>query len=149
MCNIILQSFKSCQLYTFLFKSFKSFSKLELLLIHSVNTLKNTKWPLKESFVLLHKKGYFLYRSQLLFIGAWLVMIALLRTISAQKNFLYYALKTYRYYLVSVVVFCDFRLLKFTMKKNILKNMQFGPAIVFSKRDRLLVWKLVEYTSNH
>ena len=54
MCNIILQSFKSCQLYTFLFKSFKSFSKVELLLIHSVNTLKNRKWPLKESFVLLY-----------------------------------------------------------------------------------------------
>ena len=44
-----MHSFKGCQLYTFLFKSFKSFSKLEFLLIHSVNTLKNRKLPLKES----------------------------------------------------------------------------------------------------
>ena len=34
---------------------------------------------------------------------------------------------------MSVVVFCDFRLLKFTMRKNILNTV--WVSVVFSKRD--------------
>ena len=37
-----------------------------------------------------------------------------------------------------------FKLLKFTLRKKILNK--FMPVIAFSKRDYLLVWKLVEYT---
>ena len=50
-------------------------------------------------------------------------------------------------FLASLVVFCDFRLLNFTVRKT--NGIKFGPVIVFSKRDCPLVWKLVEYTFNH
>ena len=46
-----------------------------------------------------------------------------------------------------VIVFCYFRLLKFTMKKNRLNTVYASDII---QQERLpVVWKLAEYTFNH
>ena len=63
-------------------------------------------------------------------------------------SFMFFVDFKFRYCLVSVIVFMLLQIVEVYNEENQI-NIQFTPVIVFSKRDCLLVWKLVEYTFNH